>query len=265
MRKENRFNKIQILYFIIQCLVVFFFCNASIKTYAMEQMNTWDNTKTGYCAMIEDDANLLDEEERLILLEDMKSITEHGNVLFKTISENNMQTSDYASFYYKQLFGQQSGTIFLIDMDHRNIYIFSDGDIYKVVTNAYADTITDNVYKYASEADYYNCAMEAFSQINKLLKGKRISQPMKYISNLFIAFTIAFLVNFILAILLSKAWRTNNKELLSMAKHEFKHTDDHARFISVSKEYSPIITGGGGGSGGSGGGSSSGGGGGHSF
>ena len=49
--------------------------------------------------------------------------------------------------------------------------------------NSYADSITDNVYTYASNRDYFSCAAKGFERELNLLKGQKIRQPMKYISN----------------------------------------------------------------------------------
>ncbi len=45
-----------------------------------------------------------------------------------------------------------------------------DGAVYEVVTTDYANTVADNVYRYASREDYYGCAREAFEEIHALLK-----------------------------------------------------------------------------------------------
>lgn len=84
----------------------------------------------------------------------------------------------------------------MIDMDNRNIWIHSNGAIYRTITKSYADTITDNVYTYASAQDYYGCASEAYTQMATLLAGRRIAQPMKYISNALLALIIALLINY---------------------------------------------------------------------
>ena len=56
-------------------------------------------------------------------------------------------------------------------MDNRNIWIHSNGAINRTINKAYAETITDNVYTYASDADYYICAMKVYEQEYTLLQG----------------------------------------------------------------------------------------------
>ncbi len=158
------------------------------------------NSDTGYQIFVEDEAELLTEGQRRELAEEMKKITAYGNAAFVTTQSNASSTESFARSYYRSRFGTDSGTVFVIDMDNRNIWIHSDGEVYKVITSAYADTITDNVYRYAANGDYYGCASEAFHQIDALLQGQRIAQPMKYISNALLAVILAMLANFGLVI-----------------------------------------------------------------
>ncbi len=229
---------------------------------------TAGNTVVGYSVIVEDDADLLTEEQEIDLAVVMKEITAYGNVAFKSIAHNSTSTEGFAKSYYKELFGSRSGTLFLIDMDNRNIWIYSDGAVYKVITRAYANTITDNVYRYASAQDYYACASRAFEQIFALLEGAGVAQPMKYISNFLLAMILALLINFGVTNYFTKARKTKDNEILKKVEKRFKCTKPRATFTHQTKTYDPVSSGsGGGGSRGGGGssGGSSGGGGGHSF
>ncbi len=94
------------------------------------------NEKTKYLSIIEDDANLLNEEEKVKLLDSMTRLTEYGHIIFKSIDNNDFgNAASYASNYYHNKFQSESGTLFLIDMDTREIYIFSDGENYKIITS----------------------------------------------------------------------------------------------------------------------------------
>lgn len=227
----------------------------------------YTNEETGYQVYIEDDADLLSREEELALAEQMQGITAYGNALFKSIDENNYSTDSFARSYYRECFGTDSGTMFLIDMDNRNIWIRNDGKISRVITDSYSDTITDNCYRYASRGEYYDCAAEAFKEIETLLKGQRIAQPMKYICNAFLAMIFALLITLGLARMMSGSSAPSRKELLKAAQHRFQLTDPRAAYTHTTKRYDPPSDSGGSssGGGGGGGGSSSGSGGGHSF
>ena len=91
------------------------------------------NQDTGYEAVIVDDAFLLSVSEKSMLLEKMKLITTYGNVMFNSISYNSTSTESYIKSLYREKYGSESGTIFVIDMDNRNIWIHSNGDRKSVV------------------------------------------------------------------------------------------------------------------------------------
>lgn len=227
------------------------------------------NDSTGYRVVLEDDAQLLSDEEEAELITQMREITTYGNAAFKTIDDNDRSAEYYARQYYQSQFGTDSGTLFLIDMDNRKIWIHSDGAVYRVITTTYANTITDNVYRYASSGDYGECAMEAFGQIHTLLRGQKISQPMKYISNGLLAVIVALILNYGLVSYYARLKKPDRKILMRSVENHFNYTRPQAVFTHESREYNPVSSdsssSSSGGSSGGGGGSSSGGGGGHSF
>ena len=229
----------------------------------------YTNDETGYRVVIEDDAGLLTDDEKSRLAETTKDITPYGDVAFKSIDYNSYSTETYIERYYNSVFGTGSGTVFLIDMDNRNIWIYSDGSIYSTITTAYANVITDNVYTYASDRDYFSCANKAFIQEAALLQGRRISQPMKYISNALLAIAIAILINYFIVRQTSRVRKASDNEIVNgvFANNAFNNVS--VNFIRQTRTYSPRSSSSsgssGGHSGGGGGGGHSGGGGGHSF
>ena len=238
-----------------------------------ESQNTilWENPDTGYCIILEDDAQLLGSREQEELVAAMRTVTAYGNAAFKSISANAYSAASFADDYYHGLFGTESGTLFLIDMDNRELYLFSDGAIYRTIGKSYADTITDNVYRYASDGDYYLCASRAFEQIGAVLAGEKIAQPMKYISNALLAFILAALLNYFLARSLSRSSKPGTGEILGSISTRFDFRNPRKILTSQTKVYDPPSSSSSGGSGGGhsggggGGGHSSGGGGGHRF
>lgn len=250
----------------IKIILIFFLSIICIPKASALSVDEYRNETTNYRVIIEDDANLLTLTELNQLKEDMIPLTEFGNIAFKTISDNYSSTSYYASNYYHEKFGTTSGTLFLIDMDNRMIYIFSDGENYNVVTTAKANIITDNIYKYATNGDYYECARTAFEQIYTILNGGKIAEPMRYISNVLIALTLAFFINFIIILINTNVKKAKDKEVLANCSITFNIGEIRAAKTGTHSEYSPrSSSSGGSSSGGGGGGGSSGGGGGHSF
>ena len=244
---------------LIMCLL-FFVTNVSTCCAA-------EQTNGNYRVVVEDGADLLSESEEEELAGFMQKITDYGNVAFVSVMENASSAGDYAGSCYRSLFGTDSGTLFLIDMDNRKLWIHSDGAVYGVITTAYAETITDNVYRLASQEQYYECAREVYEQIFTLLQGQKIAQPMKYISNTLLAMILALLINFGLVCYFTKLRKPSEADMLRIIDKRMNCTKPTATFTHKTKRYDPVESDSSGSSGGSSGGgsSSSGGGGGHSF
>lgn len=232
----------------------------------------YTNPETGYQVVLQDTAALLTEDQLQALGEVMKPLTAYGSAGFFTVNVNGTSTAEYAEqLYGRYLRGRggagESGTLFLIDMDNRNIYIYSEGEMYRTITRGYANTITDNVYRRASDGDYYQCAYEAFEQEHTLLEGRKIAQPMKYISNALLALVLALLIHYLIVRAVSGARKPSESELLQGLFADRRVNDLQVNFIRETKQYSPVSSGSGsgGGHGGGGGGGHHGGGGGHHF
>ena len=256
-----------------KCITFILILTALISVPVMAADKEEYNENTSYAAVIEDDAGLIYDMDTV--MESMLPITEYGNVMLKTIDENDTTAASFARAYLHSRFGTQSSVLFLIDMDNRMIYIFSDGAIYKTITTSKAEVITDNIYKYAKRGDYDSCAAEAFEQIYTLLEGHRIAEPMHIIGIALISVLLGLIICFMIIWRSTKKKPVGTDELIKGTDTSVRITEPVASFVSTSKVYSPVSTGGGsssgggssGGGGGSsgGGGGSSGGGGGHSF
>jgi len=229
-----------------------------------------DDSTENYRVVMEDNADLLTESQEADLIKIMQKITDYGNVAFVSVLENSLSAENYARSSYSTLFGTDSGTLFLIDMDNRMLWIHSDGAVYRVITTAYANTITDNVYRYAGKEQYFECAKEVYQEILTLLQGEKIAQPMKYISNLLLAMILALLINFGFVCYFTKLRKPSEADILRMIDKRLQCTKPTATFTHKTKRYDPIESSDSSGSsssssGGGSSGSSSGGGGGHSF
>lgn len=235
----------------------------------------YTNPDTGYRVIIEDNADLLSEDEEASLCSLMEPITEYGSAAFVTLDSNSYNSTEHYAEHFTDLrFSGSTGTVLVIDMDYRTLYLDTTGSMRTYLTSSYADSITDNIYSYASKGDYYTCAAKAFEQVETLLRGGRIAQPMKYICNLLLALVMALLINYLLVMHMSRKHKPTTAQLLSGIFHKFTIQNGAARLINQTRVYSPPSSNGGGHSGGghssgghSGGGHSGGGhsGGGHRF
>ncbi len=227
------------------------------------------NENTGYIAGILDVADLLNETEEENLLASMAAMTEWGNAIFCTTSEDTgMDPQYFAAEVYEDIFGPgESGSIFFIDMYQRRLEIHSDGEVYATINEDYAQSITDNIYRMASAGDYYSCATEAFNQMVTLLAGGKIRQPMKHISNYLIALALALLICYFY---MKGGSKTDDKKAQTETHPVYKGglsniTVTPGKLTKRIIETSSRSGGGGFSGGGGGGGGHSGGGGGHGF
>ncbi|MBQ8073797.1 MAG: TPM domain-containing protein [Clostridia bacterium] len=143
--------------------------------------------------VIQDDADLLTEAEEEALRADMLPLCDYGTPLFWTTVETGDYTSLAERFYHRRLGYGESGVLFVINMRARQLTVFSDGAMYRVITRGEAQTITDNVYRMAGREQYYDCASSAFGQMLNLMRGEEIARPMQLTSNLLLALTLALL------------------------------------------------------------------------
>ena len=225
--------------------------NGTLNNEEIENNKITNSINTQYKVLIEDNAELLDAEEEEKLQQQMQKLTQYGNIGLVTINtNNNKSTSAFAESYYKSKFSNESGTIFVIDMKYRKIYIYSRGKNYQTITSAKAETITDNIYKMATKKQYYFCAKEAFEQINTLLEGGKIAEPMKNISNVVLSIMIALLLNFVIFKAATRNKAASEKEQIDECEQFFEHTEPEAQKTGSHSVYSPRDTGGSSGGGG---------------
>lgn len=202
------------------------------------------NEETGYTYILDDSADFLSDQQEKALAQQMYHLTAYCNVAFvTTTSHSKSSTEDFAADYFDEVFGpHENGTIFVIDRCLNEIYLYSDGSAHKTITNSRAYSITDNTYIYATSSydyDYYTCALKTFEQIQDLMEGRRISEPMRYICSALLAVILALFFNFFLVMFCSRSRKANRKELLSGAYTQVQLQHPNAQFVHQSRTYSP--------------------------
>ena len=240
---------------------------SGIEAYAYDSFFVYTNPDTGYVIYMNDGNDLLSDAEEKQLISDMIPLTQFGNAGFLSCENYSESTAKYSSRMYSALVGSESGTLCVSDMGQRELYIKSNGAISRTVSNAYSNTISDNIYRYASEGDYYTCASKAFAQVYTLLSGGKIAQPMRYISAALLALILGLMINYLIVRTVSKPRKAGAGEIIDAADVDFRLRDPAAHHINTTKVYSPVRSShsGGGSRGGGGGFSGGGSGGGHRF
>ncbi|MBQ7535103.1 MAG: TPM domain-containing protein [Stomatobaculum sp.] len=211
---------------------------------------TYENNETGYFAYLADDADLFNKGDEERLAEQLIPITEYGNAAVVTAYVQGQNTSNFAKDAYISLFGNGvSGTIFIIDMGNRNIWICSDGEIYKTITKGYANIICDNVYRHATKGRYYKCASEALSQITVLLDGGKIARPMKLITSVLLALLLSCILNYWMVTLTVGVEPPTADVLAGGVIGSVAASNAAQKIIRTKRTYDPPSKGGGGGGG----------------
>ena len=149
-----------------------------------------------YRVVIDDEADLLTEAQEADLHAIMEKVLPYGNAAFVSVDQNAITTERLAETKFLEFFGDTSGALLIIDMDNRYIQLIADGAVYKTVNKTRCNEITDNIYRYASQKDYYTCAAKAFEQVTMLLEGGKIAAPFRYVTNAFLAVCLALIGNF---------------------------------------------------------------------
>lgn len=242
-------------------LSVFIVTMCALPAKALDSGFVYTNPDTGYSVYFDDEQDLLSDSEEAALLEDMIPLTTYGNVGFISCENLSESTPEYSARRYNSLFGTDSGAVLVIDMGNRILFIKNNGAISKIVTNAYSNTITDNIYRYASNGDFYTTASTCYKQIYTLMEGGKIAQPMRIISAALLALILGLLINYLLLRTVTKPRQAAMGEIIDAADVDFRLRNPGAQFINKTKVYSPVRTSGGGGGGSRGGGGFSGGGG----
>ena len=163
-----------------------------------ESTETSGSAESRWRTVMSDDADLLTPAEEAEVLEAMRGAAEYCHVGFYSTTESGDWQTKAKNWAFTQ-FGDSDYTVFCIDMDTRRIGIYSSDAIHKnAITTGKANTITANVYKKATKGDYAGCAKEAFEQMEAVLEGRKIAEPMKYISNAMVAIAGAILLAYLI-------------------------------------------------------------------
>ena len=235
-------------------IIIELICMLGLQANAADVENTISNNN--YQIIIEDDATLLTETEKIELEDQIAVLTEFGNVLFKTTNSSTSYSSlKYIQNYYYSILKNQEGVAFYIDMNARQICACATGGLDKIITSSKCDTIMDNVYTYAKKGRYYECAKESFSQMNSLLNGKKIAESMKYICNAFLSVMASLFISYGFFMLCARNEKASNKELINECTVSLEHSPINVTKTGSHRVYSPVSD-----SSSSGGGSSGGGG-----
>lgn len=154
--------------------------------------------------LVEDNADLLSDKEEENLDNLLRSFDPDINYYVVT-NESNLYGKDVdkmlEGFYTSEFPENEDGIAMIIDMYTRTIYLQGYGQIQYELTNSDAYDITDNVYTYATNQQYYNCFYNALIQVNNHLNEIAVPRPMRWIVTAILSVIIGFLGTFFFAMI----------------------------------------------------------------
>lgn len=124
-------------------------------------------------ADVYDMADLFTDVEEKQLSEQAQALSDTMKMeaVIVTTEENSDSAQVFADgFYMEGDFGtgsDHSGILFLIDMDNRELYISTNGQMIRYMTDSRVEDVLDDVYNYAADADYYGAASAFLTDTEK--------------------------------------------------------------------------------------------------
>lgn len=125
-----------------------------------------------------------EEEEKLQAYAEDFSDTWNMNFLVVTTEDTSgRNTVEYADDFYDEKYPDSSGedgVLYLIDMEHREIYLSTSGSAIRYLTDDRIERILDKAYEEVSDGDYYGTFEAFFETTSKYLRQGIPSNQYNY-------------------------------------------------------------------------------------
>ena len=108
-------------------------------------------------ASVEDIADVLTEEEEEALLEQATELAQMTGMEFRVVTTDDADgksASSYAEDYFEDLAQDYAGGCYLLDLDNREYYVATYGDLRYILTDDRIDTLVSNAGSYARSSDW---------------------------------------------------------------------------------------------------------------
>ncbi len=124
-----------------------------------------------------DEAGIFSQEEQQQIEDTIQKLQTETGMDFAVVSTNDAggkSTADYADdFYEQQNIGtgdSHDGMLYLIDLDHGEIYISTEGEMMRYLTDERLDEILDHAYEDALEKNYAQSALSVLQDTGAYIK-----------------------------------------------------------------------------------------------
>lgn len=120
-----------------------------------------------------DDADLFSESEENDLLEQinrLKSDTGMDYLVVTTDDAQGMSAQDYADNAYGSSDASKDTLLYLIDMDNREIYVYTQGMAIRYITDDRLDMMMDAAYIEVADGKYFDSAVSVLNDVEAFYK-----------------------------------------------------------------------------------------------
>lgn len=163
-------------------------------------------------ATVNDEAGLFTTDQIQSLEQQAEKLNEKikGRVLIVTTTSNSEEPRDFADNYLRDAVGNdQNGSVLLLDMGQREIYISTSGNMIDYLTDSRIDSILDDVYDQMTNAAYYNAAKAYLSKSATYVEDGvpgghyRVDEETGKITRYKVLTTVEIIIAVVLALILS--------------------------------------------------------------
>ena len=150
---------------------------------------------------VNDYADILNENEEKKLTETITDYIEKYELDIAIVTTNTTYlntTKSFANYFYDyNNMGKgkdNSGILLVIDMQHREFYILTNGFVHQLITDVRVEHILDVMELDMVDGNYYNASSSFLKQIDKYYKYHNYGPPFLWVGAFIVAIIIAFIL-----------------------------------------------------------------------
>ncbi|MGM9903193.1 MAG: TPM domain-containing protein [Enterococcus sp.] len=127
----------------------------------------WSSPVQAATPTVNDEAGLFTPDQIQTLDQQAQTINEKikGQVFIVTTTSNSQEPREFADNYLRDAIGNdQNGSVLLLDMGQREIYISTSGNMIDYLTDSRIDSTLDDIYDQMTNANYFAAAQAYLSK-----------------------------------------------------------------------------------------------------
>ncbi|MEY8444979.1 TPM domain-containing protein [Enterococcus ratti] len=172
----------------------------------------WGSSVDAATPTVKDAAGLFTQEEIQALEKQAQSINEKikGQILIVTTTSNSKSPQTFADNYLRNAVGNnQNGSVLLLDMGQREIYISTSGNMIDYLNDKRIDKTLDAIYEKMTHSAYFAAAQTYLTKASEYIKAGisgghyRIDEKTGKITRYKVLTTTEIIVSVVLAFILS--------------------------------------------------------------